>query len=227
MIPRVDGRVLTFAEMGLYDGLVLLGDAETGTVWHHLTGEGLHGELAGRRIEEVSNIYHTTVEKALESHPDIHIAISDRPIRQDVSVLGRMRRGLSRMFLGTMSEEDDRRPTMDIGLGLWKGDEARYYAYEDVLASNSMIFDTFAGRRVLVFYAPDALALLAVFTDATSATWEGDELHLSTGEVIRHGVLYDAEGNRSRDERPLQVFTRWYGFSLTWPQTVIYERDRA
>ena len=223
----MDGRVLTFKEAGLYDGLVLLGDNETETVWHHITGEGLYGELAGKQVEEVSNIYHTTVEEALENYPDIHIAISDRPIRQNRSVLGQLRRGLRQMFLGTMSEEDDRRPTMDIGLGLWKGDDARYYPYEDVIASNNMIFDTFAGRRVLVFYAPDALALLAVFTDATSATWEGDELHLSTGEVIRHGVLYDADGNRTTGERPLQVFTRWYGFSLTWPQTVIYERDSA
>jgi hypothetical protein len=138
-----------------------------------------------------------------------------------------MRRGLNRMFLNTMPDEDDRRPTMDIGLGLWEGDQARYYPYEDVLASNKMIFDTFAGRKVLVFYAPDALALLAVFTDATEARWEGDELHLNTGEFIRHGILYDADGTRSPAELPLQVFTRWYGFSLTWPKTEIYERSRV
>ncbi len=224
MTPVIDGEVHHFEELGLYDGLVLLGDKETKSYWHHITGESLYGPLAGKRIP-VQNIFHTTVEEALENYPDIHVAISDARMRENVGVLGRLRRGLGRMFRNTMGKADARRDDMDIGLGVWAGDKARYYPYDEVRASGDVIFDTFEGRRMVVFYAPNALALLAVHTDATSATWKGDELHLNTGQIVRRGILYEPDGTRSATERPRQVFTRWYGFYLTWAKTEVYERS--
>lgn len=224
MTPVIDGKVHHFEELGLYDGLVLLGDKETKSYWHHITGESLYGPLAGKKIP-VQNIFHTTVEQALENYPDIHVAISDARMRENVSVLGRLRRGLGRMFRNTMGMPDTRRDDMDIGLGIWAEDKAKYYPYDEVRASGNVVFDTFEGRRMVVFYAPDALALLAIHTDATSATWEGDELHLNTGQVVRHGILYEPDGSRTETDRPLQVFTRWYGFYLTWAETEVYERS--
>lgn len=224
MTPVIDGKVHHFEELGLYDGLVLLGDKETKSYWHHITGESLYGPLAGKTIP-VQNIFHTTVEQALENYPDIHVAISDARMRENVSVLGRLRRGLGRMFRNTMGKPDTRRDDMDIGLGIWAEDKAKYYPYDEVRASGNVIFDTFEGRRMIVFYAPDALALLAIHTDATSATWEGDELHLNTGQVVRSGILYEPDGSRSETDRPMQVFTRWYGFYLTWADTEVYERS--
>lgn len=224
MTPVIDGNVHHFLELGLYDGMVLLGDKETKSYWHHITGESLYGPLAGKKIP-VQNIFHTTVEEALENFPDIHIAISDARMRaRSGGVLSRLGRELRGMFRRTMGKEDTRREDMDIGLGIWSGDEARFYPYDDVRTSGNVIFDTFEGRRMVVFYAPDALALLAVHTDATSATWEGDELNLNTGEVIRRGILYEPDGSRSEIDVPMQVFTRWYGFYLTWPKTEVYER---
>lgn len=224
MTPVIDGKVHHFEELGLYDGMVLLGDKETKSYWHHITGESLYGPLAGKKIP-VQNIFHTTVEEALENHPDIHVAISDARMRENVGVLARLRRGLGRMFRNTMGKPDTRRDDMDIGLGIWAEDKAKYYPYDEVRASGNVIFDTFEGRRMIVFYAPDALALLAIHTDATSATWEGDELHLNTGQVVRSGILYEPDGSRSETDRPMQVFTRWYGFYLTWADTEVYERS--
>ena len=39
MTPSIDGKTHAFAEHGLYDGLFLMMDEETGTFWDHLTGE--------------------------------------------------------------------------------------------------------------------------------------------------------------------------------------------
>ena len=97
MTPVIDGEVHHFQELGLYDGMVLLGDKETKSYWHHITGESLYGPPAGKKIP-VQNIFHTTVEEALENHPDIHVAISDARMRENVGVLGRLRRGLDKMF---------------------------------------------------------------------------------------------------------------------------------
>ena len=37
-----------------------------------------------------------------------------------------------------------------------------------------------------------------------------------------NGLLFNADGDQIETEAPLQVFTRWYGFSLTFPSTEIY-----
>ena len=127
------------------------------------------------------------------------------------------------MFRSTIDEEDNRRPTMDIGLGVWNDDAARYYAFDAVLEHDNVVIDAFAGRRLLVFVEPTANVLWGQYTAADSAWWDGEDLRLSSGELIRQGVTYDSVGERVVAERPLQVFTRWYGFALTFPHTEIYE----
>jgi len=42
--------------------------------------------------------------------------------------------------------------------------------------------------------------------------------------VLESGVLRDGTGNRLELDRPLQLFSRWYGFALTFPGTGIYGR---
>ena len=44
---------------------------------------------------------------------------------------------------------------------------------------------------------------------------------MSAGK-LQSGVLRDAGGDRQEVERPLQLFSRWYGFALTFPGTAIY-----
>jgi len=84
------------------------------------------------------------------------------------------------------------------------------------------LFDTFDGRRVLIYYDPTAYALMAQYTTADRVWWEDDILRFSTGERIEDGVRLAEDGTVVEVERPLQVFTRWYGFSLTFPGTEIF-----
>ena len=40
--------------------------------------------------------------------------------------------------------------------------------------------------------------------------------------IVRSGgVVLDGRGRRQNAERPQQVFTRWYGFALTFPGTEV------
>lgn len=231
MTPRVDGAVHTFTEQGLYDGLFIMWDEESGTYWNHLSGEALYGPLAGTKLP-VHNVLHSTVEQTLALDPDALIAISDHERASGRrgrrgggggGLMSRARRGLSQFFLGTIDEEDERRETMDVGLGIWMGENSRYYSQEDVMAQDRALLDTFEGRTVLVYYDPGSFTLGAHFVDADRVWWEDDTLHLSTGHYIRDGVMHEDDGRRLRAERPLQVFTRWYGFALTFPDGEIYE----
>jgi hypothetical protein len=61
-----------------------------------------------------------------------------------------------------------------------------------------------------------------LFVDATSVTRDGQVLRLDRGAKVRAGILIDANGRRARAERPQQMFTRWYGFALTFPGCEVF-----
>lgn len=46
--PRVGDQLLTLELGGLYNGMAILKDVETGTYWELMTGTGLHGPLQGQ-----------------------------------------------------------------------------------------------------------------------------------------------------------------------------------
>ena len=226
MTPRIDGRVHWFQEHGLYDGLFLMMDDETSTFWDHMTGEAVYGPLTGASLE-VDNIFQTTVAQALEEDPDAMVALSDRVLWEEErlglrGLVSSMGSKLSRMFQSTVKEEDGRRPTMDLGMGLWEGESSRYYPYETVVESDNAVIDHFQGRRVLVFLDPSAYSLSAFYVEADGYEWDGEVLRLTDGSYIEGGVMRGADGRRMEASRPLQIFTRWYGFSLTFPGTEIY-----
>ncbi len=202
----------------------MLGDDETGSIWNHITGRAVYGPLEGYALP-VSNLLHMTAKQALVRYPGLAVAISDRPIR------GRRRffdpladRILRPGFRSTIVKEDTRLPTMDIGLGVWTESEALYYPMEVVQAAGGAIVDDFDGRRLLVYVEPGTYALDAFFTEEEAVSVEDSSLKLGEELVLENGVLRDAAGERREMDRPLQLFSRWYGFALTFPGTRIYER---
>jgi hypothetical protein len=227
MTPVIDGVIYEFRFSGLYDGVSILSDVETGGYWHHITGECLYGPLQGEKLGNVSNLLHLSVEQALNLYPDLQVAISDRPVRRERSAFWPAAEKipvLSDRLRATMAGEDTRRPTLDIGLGVWNDGLQRFYPMEHVAAHGDWLIDEFDGRHLLVYFDPAGHALSGLYTTASSAEWHDKSLRLDTGEVIRAGVLYGPDGQRREIERPLQLFTRWYGYALTFPTTEVYER---
>ncbi len=228
MAPSIDSVAHAFAEHGLYDGLFLMRDEETGTYWDHLTGEAVYGPRVGT-VLEVSNLLHSRADQVLADDPDALLALSDRALRTDEDMesrglLARVGGRLSKMFSSTVDDEDARLPTMDIGLGVWEGEEARYYSYDRVVAEDRAVLDTFQGQRMLVFLDPSTHVLSSFLVDADGLRWEDDVLRLSNDQYVEGSILYDSDGTRAEAARPLQIFTRWYGFALTFPNAEIYEK---
>lgn len=227
MTPRVGADVHWFAEQGLYDGLFLMKDEETGTFWDHMTGRAVYGPLVGETLEVSAGLIQTTVAQVLRTAPDAMITLSDEAIRTDdqMKVDGLLRgigRRLGGMFQSTVKEEDDRRPTMDLGIGIWSADAARYFPLDVVRAQGRALVDEFEGQSVLVYIDPENFVLAAFRATGDDPTWDDDVLRMSDGSYVQSGVMYDASGARVEGGRPLQVFTRWYGFSLTFPHTEVY-----
>src|SRR5947209_9094025 len=67
-----------FNNVGLYDALFVMQDAETKTLWNHITGEAVYGPLLGRSLGPIANLLQMNVKQALELDPKMQIAISDR-----------------------------------------------------------------------------------------------------------------------------------------------------
>lgn len=226
MTPRVGDDVHWFAEQGLYDGLFLMKDEETGTFWDHMTGRAVYGPLVGETLD-VDGLVQSTVGQVVRTSPNAMITLSDQAIRTDDDMkvdglLAGIRGRLNRMFQSTIREDDTRRPQMDLGIGIWAGDAARYYPLDVVRAEGRVVLDHFAGEGLVVLIDPENFVLTAFDTDAESAEWDGDVLRLSDGTRIEEGVMRSADGTVVQRQRPLQVFTRWYGFSLTFPETEVY-----
>jgi hypothetical protein len=181
----VNGTIHHFSAGGLYNGLVLLVDDETRTYWDHMSGEALHGKLAGARLETWP-VPLTTVAAALEEDPDLALSRSSPSLLSRLMGLfaGRALRGRGFMppvFRGTMERRDDRLPEMTHGLGVRVGGEARFYP-------------------------------TSAIGDGVEDDWSGRVLRVQVGKVDRIPYAEWDDGSR-----PWQVFSRWYGFALSYP----------
>ena len=73
-----------------------------------------------------------------------------------------------------------------------------------------------------MYLDPSSYVLSSFQVDADRVWWDGDILRLSNDQYVERSVLYDPDGMRAETARPLQIFTRWYGFALTFPGAEIY-----
>ena len=230
-----------FDNVGLYDGLFVMQDQETRTLRNHITGEALYGPLVGRTLGPMGNLLQVSVEQALVREPMMPVAISDSPYavngqlfgRDGPTTGGRGGRGAGRPrlddpntslrvgFIETLGVEDTRLERMELGLGVVTENTVRFYPMS-VIRERGPIIDALDGRSVLIFIDQSTFTPASLFVDASSATLENEEIHLDTGGVVRMGALFDAAGGQVEATRPQQLFSRWYGFALTFPRPQIF-----
>lgn len=232
LVPTIDGQAHHFGYVGLYDGLAVMQDRESRTLWNHVTGEAEYGPMVGHTLGPLSNLLQMNVTQALAADSRMEIAISDRTYFAGGKRFGSAP-GLDRSrwapanpdaqlgaaFVQTLGKEDARRPRMDMGLGVWTGTTRRYYPMELLRQRGEAFVDQIDGRSVLVYVEPETNAPAAMFVDvnAKRATFDGKDVRLDNGTVVRLGVLLDRADKPLKIDRPQQIFTRWYGFALTFP----------
>ncbi|MBI4520918.1 MAG: DUF3179 domain-containing protein [Gemmatimonadetes bacterium] len=260
LVPTIGGRMHHFENVGLYDALFVMQDAETKTLWNHISGEALYGSMVGHTLGPVGNLLQMNVTQALALDPAMQVAISDRMYfaggRQFGTAGGAGRgagpgptpppgraagpggrggaapggrgaaltddRTLAPMFSDTLGKEDARRPRMELGLGIWTAQTRRYYPLARIRERGEALVDVLDGRKLLVYIDPETNTPAALFADAGGAAIDHQDVRLDSGAVVRSGVVYDAAGGRLPVERPQQIFTRWYGFALTFPGADVY-----
>ena len=132
MTPAIAGKIHQFEVGGLYNGVAILIDAETGTYWDHITGQAVHGPLEGENLD-IWSLEMTTMGAALKQTPDLKLLRSyQRPVFRRLMHFGQWMFGktgfLPKLFTQTMATEDPRLPRMTMGLGVVINESARFYS---------------------------------------------------------------------------------------------------
>lgn len=225
--PMVNGTVHHFADGGFYNAMTLLTDAETRSLWNHITGHCLHGAHEGYHLTHLGAPLQKSAIQVLGEIPKAMFAhsqlASDILAELQTDNIERVNPDmqLSPRALSTLKLSDDRLPRFDMGLGIWTPITQRFYPYRKIILENA-ILDRVDGRNMLIYTSPIGVAPEAIYTTASSYEWMRDILKLDNGQVIRDGVLYDADGSVVIAERPQQLFQRWYSFTLLFANCEIY-----
>lgn len=79
---RVGERTLTFQVSGyLWRRSLVMRDMQTETMWSHLLGRGMRGELEGEELETIPSVM-VTWEKWRERHPDTSVLAMSRTVNR-------------------------------------------------------------------------------------------------------------------------------------------------
>lgn len=194
MVPIIDGKLYHFGPRGLYNGLVLLGDDETKSYWDHITGECVHGPMKGKKMD-VFPIEYTNVKTALKKWPGINIALSRPPL-------------IVRLLIPFISR----------------------YMQRGFLPPNLKRTMDKVNDRL-----PEMTNGLGVVIDNVQRFYPVERIKEEGGVIkdVLNGksiiVIINPEDQipyafyNENSERPMQLFTRWYGFYLTFPNCEVYE----
>ncbi len=188
-----------FGVNGMANGLALMSDKETWSTWDHITGECFQGEHAGKQLD-VWPMFITTVEAALLDDPDLTISLSR---------VG----GLKPKVMGFVHRKKINR--RESRLALIPFQRTLSGAIDDRLEKMAQ------GLGVIVdgqgkFYPMAGVAK----GDAIEDRWLDRPLRVERRAV--DGVLKATWLDTG--ELPMQLLSRWYGFSFTYPGCEIYRR---
>lgn len=92
-----------------------------------------------------------------------------------------------------MSAVDDRLPEMTSGLGIISEHTQRFYPIDAIKMAGGRVTEQLEGREIVIWIDPE--------------------------DQIPHAAFADV---RDRENPPMQIFTRWYGFYLTYPDCDVY-----
>lgn len=228
MAPTIEGNIYNFVNSGLYDGLFVLEDKETRTLWSHMTGEALHGEHIGLTMP-VSNLLQMNVAQALAMDSTVNIAISERPYNNGDSLTGsrwspdNADAELMSEFVTTLGTEDTRLARMEMGLGIWGDNIRRYYPMAVIRENGNYLVDEVNGKKLLVYIEPLTSTPNALYWEVDEVRIEGRNVFLDDDLIIENGRIINSDDEIIDVQRPQQMFSRWYGFSLTFPNPEIFQ----
>ena len=191
-------RVHHFGAIGITNGLAVLADRETRTHWDHITGEAFAGPLAGEQLD-VWPVHMTTVAAALMEHPGVTISLSNvRSLRRIVA---------ERLY-----------PRFIHSPGWIPG-----FFYVSLSEPIDLRLDKLAqGLGVIVGRKAKYYPMGRIPPKGIRDPWLNRILCIEPGVIdsVPRATWLDT------GEEPMQLLSRWYGFSFTYPGCEIYDAPK-
>jgi hypothetical protein len=236
----IDGTEYKFGVSGkLYRNGLIMYDDVTGSLWSHIAGEAVVGELVGTKLELVSAV-HTDWATWKGLHPDtLVIAKSKSPYQRDASGRDPYEGYYQDQSAGVLgwANQDERLPVKQHVIGLRIGDQAKAYPFlvlndepvvNDEVAETPVVvffhrwsaagavFDRRLGDRTLTFRLVDGADTepFTVVDRETGTRWQA-----LTGEAVEGPLA----GEHLADIPATEAF--WFGWVDHFPETLIYGED--
>ena len=213
---------------GLYNGLFVMADRQTGSVWTHFDGTVLQGPLAGQDIAlTIEPMAHTTWEKWTEAHPNTLVLDWYDEFAGGYRDVTAGRGGLSGLFVDTLVNDDDRLPGNELVLGAGVGTDFRAYVLADAGDGLTVINDELGGAPIIVVLDPSTFFGLAfsatVNGESRTFNADRDELIDDTGTSWTfEGVAIDGPEAGMSLDFVTSFVSEWYGWAAYHPDTGIY-----
>jgi hypothetical protein len=226
----VNGTRYTFDVYGLYNGLFVMADRQTGSVWTHFDGTILTGPLSNQAVRlEIQPVIHTTWGEWRAAYPTTTVLDWYPEFESRYREIQPGRGGLGPEFLASILNWDDRLPENELVLGVNLGTEYRAYVLSDFGGGLQVVEDELGGVPIVVFLEP-----ASAFGLAFQPGLEGVKLSLTVvdGEILdQDGGIWDRSGrgisgpwHGSQLPYVTSFVTEWYGWAAYHPETSIYGR---
>ena len=189
-----------YGVVGAANGLSIMADKETGTLWDPISGVAFEGPLKGSSLQTYP-VFITTMKAEASTYPDTQLFFSTFKSQKkwllgliSKPFMGIRKRGfIPPYFFKSMSTPiDPRLPKLDQGLGVIVGKRAKYYPMNHILRDRN-ISDNWNGREMII--------------------------NRSGEDRIPHAFWKDT------GDLPMQLLSRWYGFAFSYPDCEIFKGE--
>jgi hypothetical protein len=253
---RMEGKERPLDFYGLYNGVVVLCDRETKSVFLQADGRYVKGPLLGKRLKTIP-VLDVTWGKWKELHPDTKVMSPDTPFNQYYRPAGgaggagagnpmRNRQRLSPFFVETVARGDLRLSPFEkvLGVALTANGEVtdatrhRAYPLKGIVEAGGVANDEAEGLQIAVFVDPTAQTAAAVSRKLDGRTLTFESRKNEQGQP----VIFDRETSSSwtiegtatggplkgkKLPRLAGNISLWYGWGAYFPQSSIYGRTDA
>jgi hypothetical protein len=194
----VNGKVHHFGVVGAANGVSIMTDKKTGSIWDSISGEAFNGPLKGSVLDTYP-VFITTVTAETKIHDGTRLFFSTFKSPKmfllgliSKPLLGVQKRGfIPPHFFKSMSAPIDQRlPKLEQGLGVIVDKRAKYYPISRIPRDRDIHEDWNGREMVIIRSSEDGIP---------HAFWRG------SGDL------------------PMQLLSRWYGFAFSYPDCDIFE----
>ncbi len=234
---KLDGKTYTFGVSGklLHDALLMY-DHQTRSLWSHITGEAVKGELKGKQLKMLTAMPRITWKGWKRNHPETKVLSVPYDRRYPEKRIQEIRRDSYAMYhaspdtgISGTRYTDNRLMNKELVVGVRVNEGYRAYPFT-AFEKKPIINDEVADMPMLAFHDLDSNAT-AVFlrsVEGQTLTFEPAQSYfvtdVTTGTMwnLITGMATEGKLKGSMLERLPAMNIYWYAWARYHPETTIY-----